>query len=308
MIKRKILVGARGSLLSVAQAKGVIKILKREFPAHSFSLKKIVTLGDRHKNWQRQDMGIFVKEIEQALLDGEIDLAIHSMKDLPTQIPSRLKLAAVPKRLDPRDCLIFKERTSLSKLKKGACIGTSSLRRQSQVLRVRPDLRIKGLRGNLDTRMRKLTEGEFDAIIVALAGVTRLGAAAGDFFIQPIPASLILPAPGQGALGIEIRSGDKLIEALAQRINHQKSLLCVSCERAFLRELGSGCRLALGALAEIKHRQIHLQAIVLSNDGRRAIRLNAEAPLKDGEALGESLAQECLRRGGRELLKEVDRK
>ena len=146
MTKRKIIVGARASLLSVSQAKWVMEILKQEFPAYSFSLKKIATLGDRHKNWQRDDTGIFVKEIEQALLAQKIDLAIHSLKDLPTKITPRLKLTAVTKREDPRDCIILRNKTPLSKLKKGILIGTSSLRRRAQLLRWRPDLRIKNLR------------------------------------------------------------------------------------------------------------------------------------------------------------------
>lgn len=303
MAKRKIIIGARGSRLSVAQAQGIIEILKQEYPAYSFSLKKILTLGDRSKNWQRDDMGIFVKEIEQALLSGKIDIAIHSMKDLPTRIHHKLNLAAVTKRIDPRDALISKDKTPFLKLKKGALIGTSSLRRQAQLLGWRPDLKIKNLRGNLDTRLRKLRKGEFDAIVAAIAGVIRLGKAAGDFFIQPIPASLILPAPGQGALALEVRAGDKLMETIAQRINHQKSFLCVSCERAFLRKLGGGCRLPVGAWAQIKNDKIHLEAVVASPDGKKLIRLSQKTLLKQAESLGKLLAKRVLAKGGRDILK-----
>lgn len=314
MAERKIIVGARASLLSVSQAQGVIEILKQEYPAYSFFLKKIITSGDTHKNWQRDDMGIFVKEIEQALLDGEIDIAIHSMKDLPTQTPQKLKLAAVTKREDPRDCIILKDKTPLAQLKKGAVIGTSSLRRRAQLLRWRKDLQIKNLRGNLDTRIKKLIADEFDAIVVAMAGVIRLGAVATsrwrekwnkNFFIQPIPTSLILPAPGQGALALEVRARDKLMETLAQRINNQESFLCVSCERAFLRELGGGCRLPLGAWAEIKNGQMHLQVMVADRDGKMMIRLSQKAHFRQGERLGKALACVVLKKGGRKLLKEV---
>lgn len=302
MAKRQIVVGARGSLLSVAQAQGIIRSLSRKFPAYTFSLKKIITFGDRHKRWQRDDTGIFVKELEEALAVREIDIAVHSMKDLPTQAPGGLSIAAVTKREDPRDCLISKEKTPLAKLKRGAAVGTSSLRRRAQLLRLRPDFKIKGLRGNLDTRMRKLTEGELDAIVVAMAGVIRLGAFSSDFFIQPISASLILPAPGQGALALEVRAGDKTMKTLAKSLNHQESLLCVSCERAFLRELGGGCRLPVGALAKIKNGWLHLRAIAADKDGKIIIRLSGKAPLKEAESLGKLLAYECLKRGGGQLI------
>ena len=306
--KKKIIIGARGSLLSVVQAKSVIKVLRSNFPAYSFCLKKITTFADKQKNWRRLDLalavGIFVKELEEALLRKEIDLAVHSLKDLPSDLPRDLTLAAVTKRIDPRDCLIFKEKTSLYKLKKGACLGTSSLRRQAQALRIRPDLQIKHLRGNLDTRIKKLLAGEYDAIIAALAGVKRLGYAK-NLLLQALPMSIFLPAPGQGALGIEARTDDKTIKTLTEKINHRKSFLCAVCERAFLREFGAGCRLALGALAEIKDRQIHLQAVVLSSNGKRIIRLSRKGALKQAGALGKQLAQQMLKKGARKLLKEV---
>ncbi|TAN60795.1 hydroxymethylbilane synthase [bacterium] len=302
MAKRQIIVGARGSLLSVAQAQGVIRSLRRVFPSRSFSLKKIITFGDRHKRWQRDDTGIFVKELEEALRIGEIDIAVHSMKDLPTQAPAGLSIAAVTKREDPRDCLISKEKIAIMKLKKGAIVGTSSLRRRAQLLRLAPGLKIKDLRGNLDTRMKKLTRGEFDAIVVAMAGVIRLGVFSSDFYIQPIPASLILPAPGQGALALEVRAGDKIMEAIAKSLNHGESSLRVSCERAFLGELGGGCRLPVGAFAEIKNGWLRLRAAAADEDGKIMIRLSRKAPLKEAESLGKLLACECLKRGGGKLI------
>lgn len=302
MAKRQIIVGARGSLLSLAQAQGVIRSLKLKFPEYPFSLKKITTFGDRCKRWQRDDTGIFVKELEEALRSREIDIAVHSMKDLPTQVPAGLSIAAITKREDPRDCLISKEKIAIMKLKRGASVGTSSLRRRAQLLRLMPGLKIKNLRGNLDTRMRKLTQGEFDAIVVARAGVIRLGAFSSDFFIQPIPASFILPAPGQGALALEVRTGDKTMENIAKSLNHRKSSLCVSCERAFLGELGGGCRLPVGAFAEIKNGWLHLRAMAADKDGKIIIRLSKKAPLKEAESLGKLLAYECLKRGGGQLI------
>lgn len=302
MAKRQIIVGARGSLLSVAQAQGVIQSLRRQFPSRAFSLKKIITFGDRCKRWQRDDTGIFVKELEEALRAGKIDIAVHSMKDLPTQAPAGLSIAAITRREDPRDCLISKEKIAIMKLKKGASVGTSSLRRRAQLLRRRPDLKIKDLRGNLDTRMKKLTQGEFDAIVVARAGVIRLGAFSSDFFIQPIPVSFILPAPGQGALALEVRAGDKVMETFAKSLNHRKSSLCVSCERAFSRELGGGCRLPVGALAKIKNGRLYLRAAAADKDGKKMIRLSRKAPLKEAESLGKLLAYECLKKGGGQLI------
>lgn len=324
MLKKRIIIGARASPLSLAQVKEVSALLKGKFPQHSFFLQKLTTRGDKVKHWRSLDTGIFVKEIEEALLAGKIDLAVHSLKDLPCVLPEGLELAAVTKRMDPRDCIIFRDnKTTLSKLKKGAHIGTSSLRRKAQLLYWRPDLQVENLRGNLDTRLEKLKSGGFDAIVVALAGIKRLGlknlftppllseipeqavilGRAG--FIQIIPAKLILPAPGQGALGIEIRQDDTKIKALVEKINHRKSFLCVSCERAFLEELGAGCRLPLGALAEIEDGKIYLEAVVVSPDGKRLVHLSKRAPLEKAGALGKQLAYQMLKKGARKLLKEV---
>ncbi len=343
MLKKKIIIGARGSLLSVTQAQEVSRLLKGKFPHLCFSLKKLVTFGDKHRNWHKSrhcaqgrdlDTGIFVKEIEEALLCGKIDLAVHSLKDLPCVLPKGLELAAVPKRHSPQDCIIFKGRKiNLLNLRKDARIGTSSLRRKAQILYWRADLQVENLRGNLDTRLEKLNSAGFDAIVVALAGVKRLGfknlftppflpdnipvkGRAG--FIQIIPTKLMLPAPGQGALGIEIRQGDTKIKALVEKINHCKSFLCVRSERAFLKELGAGCRLPLGALAEIEDGKIHLEAVVASPDGKRLLRLSKTAPLdksegsglpsdrqsQKAEALGKQLAHQMLKKGAGKLLKE----
>lgn len=289
----------------MCQAEEVIKSLKSAFPKYSFSLRRITTLGDRLKNWQREDKGIFVKEIEEALIKNEIDLAVHSLKDLPSKMPRQLKLAAVTKREDPRDVLIARERKDLSRLKIGAVIGTSSLRRAAQIFRWRRDLRIENLRGNLDTRIRKLKTGKFDAIIVAAAGLKRLGY--GNIFFKAISPEIILPAVGQGALGIQTRKQDKLMENIARSIDDPRTFLCVSSERAFLKEIGGGCRLPLGGLAQVKNMRINLDAAVISLDGKRIIRISKCAPLNQAEQLGKSVARLMLRRGARKILKDAQK-
>ena len=313
--QRKIIVGARGSLLSVAQADIVLSALKRKSPGAEFIFKKILTAGDRNKTcglgyWkpnhgplagQREDTGIFVKEIEEALLSGQIDIAIHSAKDLPSDLPAGLKLAAIPKRESPADVLIAREKISLKEIKPKAVIGTSSPRRRSQMLNIQPDLVINDLRGNLDTRIKKLRSGEFTAIIAALAGIKRLKIK--NLFYQILPNNIMLPCAGQGALAIEIRRKDKFIAALANKINHPPSFSCVSCERAFIRQLRAGCRLPVGALARIKGKKIFLEAKVLSPDGKKAIRLKKSAPVREAESLGRTLADEAIKKGARDILR-----
>lgn len=277
--------------------------MKKEFPRRVFSLRKITTLGDRLKNWQRMDKGIFVKEIEEALISGKIDLAVHSLKDLPSEMPRELMLGAVTKREDPRDLLIVREKKDLSRLKKGAVVGTGSLRRASQILRWRPDLRVEDLRGNLDTRLRKLKEGQYDAIMLAAAGIKRLGYK--DIFSKFISAKIILPAPGQGALGIQIRRRDKVAQDLVKGINDWKTSVCVNCERAFLKKVGGGCRLPLGASARIKNKKIYLDAAIISLDGKRIIRIKKGASVAEAEQLGKKVAGMMFARGAREILKDA---
>lgn len=310
----KIIIGARGSLLSVSQAKEALVSLSREFPQYTFILKKITTSGDKIRNWQREDTGIFVREIEDALLAGRIDLAVHSMKDLPSRMPEGLRLAAVTKRQNPCDILVSNTKTTLLKLRKKAVIGTSSLRRKAQLLFARPDLEIRDLRGNLDTRIKKIKEKRFDAIVLAAAGLIRLGyrlnRQAGCFqeknlFFQFIPARIMLPCAGQGALGIQIRNDDERLEKISEKINDPESFLCAKCERAFLRQIGGGCRFPLGALAEIKDNRIYLEAVAASWNGERIIRLKQDAPVDKAEILGRQLAKAVLKRGGREILNNV---
>lgn len=298
--KRKIIVGARGSLLSLAQADIVISALKKKSPGVEFIFKKILTAGDKDKAWLREDTGIFVKEIENALLSGEIDIAVHSAKDLPSEVPAGLKIAAVPKRENPADVLIAREKISLEKIRPRAIIGTSSPRRRAQLLKRRPDLIIKDLRGNLDTRIKKLEAGEFSAIVIALAGIKRLKIK--NLWTQILPKGIMLPCAGQGALAIEIREGDKFIEELVRPINHPPSYICVSCERAFIRDLRAGCRLPVGALARIKGKRIFLETKALTPDGKKVIYLKKSARLKEAELLGTSLAKEAIKKGADKIL------
>lgn len=297
----EIILGSRASLLSVAQAKIIINLLKKEFPRYRFILRKIITLGDKTKHWKRSDKGIFVKEIEEALLKGKIDIAVHSVKDMPTVIPEGLKLAAVIRRDDPRDCLITRQRSGLFNLDKNAVVGTGSLRRRAQLLRWRPDLRIKNLRGNLNTRIKKLHRKDFDAIVVAAAGIKRLRIK--KLFLKYFPETLMVPACGQGAIGLEIRKGDNFIQGIVEKVNNPGAFSCISCERGFLQEIGAGCRLPVGALAKVKNAKIKLDAAVIGLDGKKIIRLKQEAPLKDAISLGRRLAKAMLKKGANGILK-----
>jgi hydroxymethylbilane synthase len=303
--KREIVVGARGSLLSVCQTESVIRLLKRKAPGFSFALKKITTLGDRVKEWQRTDKGIFVKELEDSLLSGDIDIAVHSAKDLPTQIPEELELAAVTGRLDPRDLLVSREKTAgLLSLKSRSVVGTSSLRRKAQVLALRPDLAVRELRGNLDTRIRKLSEGLYDAIIVANAGVKRLGYK--NLCAKSVDTKLMLPSVAQAALAIEARKDDLQVLRLVKKLDDPKTHICILCERAFLRKTGAGCRMPVAAMAKIKGREIHIEGLIISLDGEKHVRLSRKGSVDKAEKIGEGLAEEVLEKGGREILAEIE--
>lgn len=297
---KRIIIGARGSKLSIIQAKEIISLLKKKFAGYTFGLKKIITSGDKNKAWRHNDRGIFVKEIEEALLSGKIDLAVHSAKDLPTKIPPGLRLAGITKRESPYDCIIFREKTAFSRLKKGAIIGTGSPRRKSQLLHLRPDLRIKNLRGNLDTRIKKLENGEFDAIIAAMAGIKRLGYK--NLSLECLPPEIMLPAAGQGALGIEIRIKDKTAENFAKIITDLDTLRCVTSERAFIKEIEAGCRLPVGALAQIKNQRLFFAVVVASLDGKKIISIQRQGKPSEAENIGISCAREILKKGAREIL------
>lgn len=289
--KKKIIAGSRKSPLAMRQSKIVVEKLNKMFPEYNFEIRGIVTRGDRLKTWpKKQVKGMFVKEIEEALIKGEIDFAVHSMKDLPVDIHDELEIAAVTKRARYSDVLISRNAKKLSGLEKGSCIGTSSPRRKMQLLLIRPDLKVTDIRGNLDTRLKKLEKGDYDAIIVAAAGVLRLGWA--DRITEYLRPNIMLPAPAQGALGIQIRKNDKKVGHLVRKLNSAKTEIEITAEREFLRAMGGGCRVPIGALAGIKTGNLHLEAIVIKNKRnfcRAAVTGSKKFPQRAGKKLAEKI-------------------
>ncbi|MGQ9753396.1 MAG: hydroxymethylbilane synthase [Thermaceae bacterium] len=297
---RVIVVGSRGSTLALTQTRFVVERLKESWPETEFKIKTIKTRGDEGASPKEQN--IFVKELEEALLRREIDIAVHSLKDLPTELPKGLKLASVPKRVDPRDALVGRTAKRLEDLPKGAVVGTSSVRRKAQLLAYRPDLMVKDLRGNVDTRLAALGNGEFDAIILAAAGLIRLELR--NRIDQLLDPEVLLPAPGQGALALEVRQGDDLAEELAYSLHDPISFARIQAERAFLRGLGAGCLAPVGALAQVlEDGTLRLEGILLSEDGKAYVRAEIEGAPEEAEELGLELAQDVLAQGGRELLR-----
>jgi len=275
-------------------------------PGLTISLQRIQTSGDKILDVPLAKIGgkgLFVKEIEDALLSKEIDLAVHSMKDVPTALPEGLDILCVPPREDPRDALITRDGCRLDQLKPGARIGTSSLRRQAQLLHYRPDFTIEMLRGNLDTRLRKLREGQFDAIVLAAAGLRRL---AWDAEItEYLPVHLSLPAIAQGALGIEARSDDTFVRELLSRFEHRPTRITVTAERALLHRLEGGCQVPIAAHAALEGDRLTVDGLVASVDGRRVIRHQIQGPASEAQALGTKLAERLLADGGDVILKEI---
>lgn len=304
--KKQIIIGTRGSQLALSQSNWVARQLKEQHPDKEFSLKEIKTKGDQILDVALSkigDKGLFVKEIEKALLEGEIDLAVHSMKDLPTSISPGLVIGAATCREDVRDALVSKNGLSLDKLPLGAIVGTSSLRRKAQLLNRRPDLKIVDLRGNLDTRLRKLEEMNFDAIVIATAGIKRLGWE--EKITEKISLEISTPAVGQGALGIEIREGDSFIKSVIECLNNFESFWATCGERAFLRELEGGCQVPIGALGQLVEEELLLTGVVASVDGKKLLRRQIKGRLEEAEQLGVSLAKKFLELGAREILEEV---
>lgn len=306
MNRSTLILGTRGSKLAVHQSQWVQARLQELAPGLTISLQRIQTSGDKILDVPLAKIGgkgLFVKEIEDALLSKEIDLAVHSMKDVPTALPEGLDILCVPPREDPRDALITRDGCRLDHLKPGARIGTSSLRRQSQLLHYRPDFTIEMLRGNLDTRLRKLREGQFDAIVLAAAGLRRL---AWDAEItEYLPVHLSLPAIAQGALGIEARSDDSFVRELLSRFEHRPTRITVTAERAMLHRLEGGCQVPIAAHAVLEGDRITVDGLVASVDGRRVIRHQIQGPASEAQALGTKLAERLLADGGDVILKEI---
>ena len=306
MNRSTLILGTRGSKLAVHQSQWVQARLQELAPGLTISLQRIQTSGDKILDVPLAKIGgkgLFVKEIEDALLSKEIDLAVHSMKDVPTALPEGLDILCVPPREDPRDALITRDGCRLDQLKPGARIGTSSLRRQAQLLHHRPDFTIEMLRGNLDTRLRKLREGQFDAIVLAAAGLRRL---AWDAEItEYLPVHLSLPAIAQGALGIEARSDDTFVRELLSRFEHRPTRITVTAERALLHRLEGGCQVPIAAHAELDGDRLTVDGLVASVDGRRVIRHQIQGPASEAQALGTKLAERLLADGGDVILKEI---
>ncbi|MBI3661713.1 MAG: hydroxymethylbilane synthase [Acidobacteria bacterium] len=295
-------IGSRGSKLALWQAHFIRDEIAR---IHSLTAEIVIvkTSGDRFQQGgvgQIGLKGVFIKELEDALLAGEVDLAVHSMKDVPTETPAGLAFPAVYRRVDVRDCLIARDARRFSDLPRGARLGTSSLRRQAQLRHIRPDLTVLELRGNVDTRLRKLEEGQYDAIVLAKAGLDRLGWS--DKITDVFPTAQVLPAVGQGALGIECRGEDARVAELLRVLDHDETRAGVTAERALLARLEGGCQVPLGAWGRIEGGRLWLDAVVLAADGSEHVRdIVAGAP-EDSEALGRELAEKLLDAGAGRLL------
>jgi len=296
-------IGTRGSKLALWQAEHIRERLERDRGV-STEIVIIKTSGDKFDSAAVAAIGgkgIFLKEIEEALLSGSVDLAVHSMKDVPTETPRGLAFPAITEREDPRDCLVSHRGETLEKLPRNACIGTSSLRRQSQLRHFRADLGVADLRGNVDTRLRKVDEGGFDAIVVAKAGLDRLGF--GEKITEVISPEIILPAVGQGALAIETREDSaSLIEMLAA-FDHPPTRAATTAERALLAELEGGCQVPLGAWARMENGSLQIEARVLAADGSECIERRANGSADDAEEIGRRLARELLDAGADRLLR-----
>ena len=297
----KITIGSRGSALALWQANWVKDRLASA--GHEVTIKIIKTSGDKLQNAALAasgTKGLFIKEIEEALLAGQVDLAVHSMKDLPTGLPEGLGVAAVPEREDPRDALVSKRGLKLKDLPAGARIGTSSLRRQSQLLALRPDLKVVPMRGNVDTRLRKLERGDCDALVLAGAGLKRLGFA--SHITSWFGESEICPAVGQGALAIEIKMQNTAVGEAVAQLDHPPTHLAVRAERAMLEALGGGCQLPIAAYARNDSGNFQLTGVVANPDGTRLLMARATGKPENPEHLGKQVAKDLLRQGARELL------
>lgn len=300
-------IGTRKSALALFQANWVKDRIEELYPGIEIELVKIVTGGDKILDSPLAKIGgkgLFVKEIEEALLSGEIDIAVHSMKDMPVIIPEGLVIAAVPQREDPYDALISRNGDLLIHLTEGAKVGTSSLRRSVQIKMQRPDLDVQVLRGNLDTRIRKLDEGQFDAIIVAVAGLNRLGFK--HRIVEFLTPPHFIPAVGQGAIAIETRERDERVRNLLEPLEHAPTRIVIKAERAFLRNLGGGCQAPIAAHAIfLDDGKVHLQGMVSSLDGKEVIRGEMEGTPAEAYHIGAKLAWRLLDKGARNILKDI---
>lgn len=302
-MKAELKIGTRQSLLALWQSNFIAGELRKEYPNCEVTLKKIVTKGDRILDVplaQIGGKGLFTKEIEEELLDGTIDLAVHSLKDMPTVLPEGLCLTVITSRANVGDAFVSNKYNSFAELPQGAVLGTSSLRRRAQLLAARPDLKIVDLRGNVDTRLRKLDEGNMDAIILAAAGLQRLGH--GDRIKEIIPTSVCLPAVGQGALAIECRTDNTEVREMLAFLNDKATKQATDAERAFLGLVEGGCQVPIGVHAEVQDNEIKIEAIIASLDGSTVLRNTISGDAEKAVELGQKLGHQMLSEGGQDIL------
>ena len=295
-------IGSRGSQLALWQANHIAGLLRER--GHEIDIQIIRTTGDKITQVALSEVGtkgMFTKEIEEALHEGRVDLAVHSLKDLPTELAAEFEIAAITRRENPRDAFLSRHFDNVGDLPQKSRVGTSSLRRQAQLKALRPDLDVIPLRGNVDTRLRKLEDGEYDAIILASAGLARLGRM--ERVRAILPPEVMCPAAGQGALGIEIRAGDVQTRAQLAFLDDPETHAATVCERALLNELGGGCQVPIGAFAELQAGHLHLTAVLARPDGSRVLREAQSGD--DPEELGKRVGQVLLRQGGDRILSEV---
>ena len=300
----KILIGSRGSRLALIQADTVARELKQAHPGLETEIVRIVTEGDRNRDIsidEAGDTGIFVKALEEALLKGNIDIAVHSLKDLPTLLPAGLCLAAVTRRLDPRDALVAC--APLSELKPASSIGTGSLRRTAQLRHVRPDLQVISIRGNVDSRLRQVSSGRLEGVIVAAAALIRLGWE--DKITGYLPLESFLPAVGQGALAVEARDGDHRVGEMTATINHLPTRQAVTAERAFLHAVEGGCRAPVAALATVNEDTLEITAMVADREGSKIMKDSLRGKALSPQEAGRDLARSMLEAGAAGLIKDI---
>lgn len=298
-------IGTRGSALALCQARLVQARLEACAPELRLRLQPIASRADEHPERPLEALGgegVFVKELEAALLERRADLAVHSMKDLPLALPETLCIAAVLAREDARDALVSRRGQELSQLPDGARVGTSSPRRRSQLLRERPGLQVVEMRGNVETRLRKLDDGEYDAVVLAACGLARLGLQ--GRITEYLPLTRMVPEPGQGALAVEARRDDAALLTRLRALDDAPTRACIDAERAFLAALGGGCRVPIAAHAAREQDQLALQGLVITLDGRRQVHGTIRGSMRDAPAVGNTLADRLIARGARELLRE----
>ena len=307
-MRKKLVIGTRGSKLALWQANYIADCLMERYPGLAVTLEHMVTTGDKILDVPLAKIGgkgLFTKELETAMLKGDIDLAVHSLKDMPTVLPDGLTLAAITERAHPWDALVSPRYKTLAALPQGAKVGTSSLRRKAQLLHVRPDLMISDLRGNLDTRLKKLETESLDAIVLAEAGLRRLGW--DNLITEILPQTIMLPAVGQGALAIEARSDDKEVLELLAFLNHDATREAVTAERAFLNELEGGCQVPIGVYCRQEGTGFCLDAAIVSLDGSQVVRDSQCFAAGQAETIGRALALAMRENGGKTILAEVFR-